>query len=247
MSFVRRRWPALLAATALLVVAAVLGLGRLTGSTAAADTAPTGDTVTVSGVGNANGTPDTLSVDFTVHVGRADVQSTLDAESAAAHKLLAALQSSGVQRSHIQTTDLELYRRYSHGAPIGYTASETLQAQITPLTKAGRTISNAASSSGNVEVGDISFDISNDQSLLSQARANAFSNASDKAKQYATLSGRSLGRVEQISETVANPNQPNVDYASAGAALAPHAAAALPIRLGQQQLTVHVKVVWALS
>ena len=215
---------------------------------AAANDANPADVVTVVGVGTADGTPDTLTVDFTVHATRGSVQDALDAQASAARHVFAALQRSGVPRKSLQTTDLELNRHYdNHGVPTGYDASETVEARISPLAHAGRTISAGARAAGNeVEVGNMSFDVANDTSLLTSARANAYADAKARAQQYASLSQRSLGAVQKITETIESP-QP-INYAGADAAFAaPHRLAAVPLRVGQKTLTVRVSVTWQLS
>lgn len=244
----RRRW--MWVATLAVMVAGVLvatGVGRGDSRAAlAADTVPD-DTVTVTGVGTADGAPDTLTTDFTVHVRRTGVQAALDAQAAATRKLLAALRAAGVDNQHLRTTDLELYRRYDrHGNPIGYVASETVEARITPLDHAGRTIASGATSSTHVDVGGLSFDIANDDALVKQARTNAYADAKARADQYAGLAGRSLGRVEKINETVKTP-QPTVYAGDALAASAGTAAQSVPIKGGQKTLTVRVTIVWQLT
>src|SRR3954452_9874435 len=90
-----------------LVSAVVIGVIRPGATTVHAAT-PGDDTITVTGVGTADATPDTLTVDFTVHVTRGTVQEALDAQAGAVHRLLGALKSSGVPRDRTRTTDLSL-------------------------------------------------------------------------------------------------------------------------------------------
>jgi uncharacterized protein YggE len=234
-----------LGAAAVAVVLVVVA--RPGGSSARAATAGD-DTITVTGVGTADAAPDTLTVDFTVHVTRSNVQEALDAQAAAVQRLLGALRSSGVPRNHTQTTDLSLDRHYDeHGTVTGYDASETVRAKVQPLDHAGQTISKAASSAGNaVAVGGLAFDLADDAGVVHSARTNAFADARERAQQYAALSGRSLGRVEKVSETVDAPPQPVDFYARDGLSAAGSAAKAVPIRAGEQTLTVRVNVTWAL-
>lgn len=234
-----------------LTVAVALGLvlvGR-DGSPgqAAAQEPATPDTVTVTGVGSASAPPDTLSADFRVQVTRATVQEALDAQAAAAHRLIDALKKAGVPGPRLQTTDLSIDRHYDeHGTVVGYDAAETIEARISPLDRAGRTISAGATASGNdVEVGSISFDIAHDDALVHQARGNAFADARARATQYADLAGRSLGRVLSVSEHVSAPS-PRTYY---GMAALDRVAAPrpVPVKGGRQSLSVRVRVVWALS
>ena len=236
------------AALAALVAAVVIGVVRPGGATVHAAT-PGNDTITVTGVGTADAAPDTLTVDFSVHITRSTVQEALDAQATAVQHLLDALKASGIPRSRTQTTDLSLDRHYDeHGVVTGYDANETVHAKVRPLSHAGAVISRAATSAGNaVEVGDLAFDLSDDAAVVSSARANAFTDAKDRAQQYAGLSGRGLGRVEKVTEVVDAPEQP-VDYVQRDALMAAASGAkAVPLRAGQQALTVRVNVTWALA
>ena len=246
----RNRWTVLMAAVVVVAVAVLLvGVVRHGPRSADAATDPTSDTVTVVGVGTADGRPDTLSADFRVHVTRSTVQSALDAQATATRRLLAALEKAGVAHRSLKTIDLSINRHYdNHGNVTGYDADESIRARITPLSEAGRTIDAGATASGNdVEVGSISFDIADDTALVTSARANAFTDARARAQQYADLADRSLGRVEKVTETVRAP-QPTTFY---GKYAAPAATgldrASVPVRGGRQTLTVRVAVVFALT
>ena len=248
-ALVRSRLSIALVVIAALVVAVVVGLGRHSARLAAAATDTSPDTVTVTGTGTANGAPDTLSVQFSVNVTRPTVQEALDAQAFVTNKLFSALQRSGVAKKDLQTTDLSLDRHYdNHGNVTGYDASESVQAKISPLSGAGKTISAGATASGNnISVGSLSFDIAHDDALISKARSAAFADAQQKAQQYAGLSDRSLGRVEKISERISEPNpQPDYFYKDALMASAGRAAS-VPLRGGRQTLTVNVTVVWQLT
>ena len=245
----QRRLAWVAGAAAVLVVAVVIGVIRPGGTSVRAAT-PGDDTITVTGVGTADAAPDTLTVDFTVHVTRSTVQEALDAQATAVHHLLDALKASGIARNRTQTTDLALDRHYDdHGTVTGYDANETVRAKVRPLSHAGAVISKAATSAGNaVEVGDLAFDLGNDGDVVKSARANAFADARDRAQQYAGLSGRGLGRVEKVTEVVDAPAQP-VDYSQRSALLDASAstAKAVALRPGQQTLTVRVNVTWSLA
>jgi uncharacterized protein YggE len=237
----------LAAAVAVLVAAVVVGVARPGGTTVHAAT-PGDDSITVTGVGTADAAPDTLTVDFSVHVTRPTVQEALDAQATAVRHLLDALKASGIPRSRTQTTDLSLDRHYDdHGVVTGYDANETVRAKVRPLSHAGAVISRAATSAGNtVEVGDLAFDLADDADVVTSARANAFADAKDRAQQYAGLSGRGLGRVEKVTEVVDAPEQPLGFVQHDSLLAAASGAKAVPLRPGEQTLTVRVSVTWSL-
>ncbi|MDQ1696374.1 MAG: uncharacterized protein QOJ03_1727 [Frankiaceae bacterium] len=243
-----RRWGWLLIVAVLSAgILVANGAGRGPGHVAEAANDPTDDAVTVTGVGAADGVPDTLTVDFSVSVRRSTVQSALDAQSRYTRRVLSALHDAGVADKQVRTTDLELFRfRNRHTHTSGYFASESVEARLTPLTHAGRTIAAVAASSSHVDVGQLRFDIANDTDLVKQARDNAWADAKARAEQYATLSGRSLGRVEHVTETVRTV--PVEDFfGGAAAGSVGTGTPSVPLRGGQQTLTVRVNVVWALT
>jgi uncharacterized protein YggE len=205
---------------------------------------PTDDAIVVTGEGIATGTPDTLTVDFSVHVRRTTVQTALDDLSTFSNKLINVLKSDGVKAEDITTNGLSLYQWHNRKTgESGYTATQTVEARISPLDNAGETISDGATSSAHVDIDNMFFNISDDKQLMQQARANAIADAKDRAAQYASLSGRSVGRVERISETVDNGG-PVYDqgFAAAGAASAP-----VPISPGTQQVTISVTVTYQMT
>lgn len=235
-----RRWH--WAAVAAVMVAGVLVAATGSGAQAAND--PTDDSITVSGVGTAAGTPDTLTVEFTVRERRTTVQAALSAQTHDTNLLVAALKKDGLKDADITTTDLELYKVHNRKTGFtGYRASESVEASISPLDSAGRAISDAASSSSHVDIGGMSFSISDVSALMKTARDNAYADAKDRATQYAGLSSRTLGRVEHVTEKV-NDNGPV--YASAGAASG-SVGAPVPISPGQQTVTVNVTVVFQIT
>ena len=239
------RWALLLVLATLLAGVIVVVTGSPGGPARAAD--PTDDAVTVLGVGTTEGTPDTVTVGLYVQLTRTTVQGALDARNTAARKLLDTLRAAGLEDKDLQTTDVSLYRRHKRHDPTHYyTASESVQAKIKPIDKAGSTIDAAVTSSPHVELSGMSFDISNDAELITEARANAYADAKQKAQQYADLSGRALGRVEQVDETVRHP-APLRYGAVSGAAASAGTGSSTPVEAGSQTVRVRVTIIWQLA
>jgi len=235
---------------ACLAVAAyvVFGAGGGGHQARAASTAAVDDTVSVQGTGTVQGVPDRMTATFGVHATRGSVQDALDAVAHDAQRVVSALRHSGVDDADMRTTDLELDPRYTNnGRRDGYDASETVTATFHDLSTAGRHIAATVASAGNAAtVNGLSFDLSSDTKLLALARSAAFADAKARAQQYAELSGRSLGSVRHVSESIVSPSDQPQLYK--GAALAAGGAAApVPIQAGQQPVTVMVTVVWQLS
>lgn len=210
-------------------------------------TAVAADTVSVQGTGTVQGVPDRMMATFGVHATRGSVQDTLDAVAHDAQRVVTALHHAGVSDGDMRTTDLELYPHYdNHGNRDGYDASETVAGTFHDLSTAGRRISATVVSAGNAAtVNGLSFDLSSDTKLLGQARSAAFADAKARAQQYADLSGRSLGAVQHVTETVMSSGQQPQFYKGFDQARAA-SAAAVPVQPGQQPVTVVVTIVWQL-
>ncbi len=247
----RRRMVVIIAGIALVMaagVAVVATQGSSTNGATAASSAPTTDTVSVSGTGTVEGVPDTLIANLRVHVKEATVQAALDMSSLDARKVIAALRARQVPAANIKSTDVSLNPSYDiHGNVNGYDSSESFTVHITPLSRVGQILAAATTAAGNaVSLDGLSFDIADNTALLASARQAAFDNAKAAAAQYAQLGGRKLARVMTIKAVVRNSRP--VFAGAAGAAASPNALrAAIPIRPGQKKVSVTVSVVWALQ
>jgi uncharacterized protein YggE len=244
------RRTALLAVPLVLLVAAGYVVGTVhsprTASAAAGDPATQG--VVVSGVGKVSGTPDVLRVQLGVEVRRADVSAALRDANTVQNRVRNALRGDGVDAKDMQTADVSLYPAYTNkGAPNGYTVNQSLIVKLRDLARAGKTIGDAVEAGGNAaRVQGVSFALEDNAALLEKARDAAYGEAKKKADRYAQLSGRSLGRVELISEEVPQDAQP-MPYARASLAAAAPAASDIPLDAGQSQVSVSVTVRWSLG
>ncbi len=128
--------------------------------------------------------------------------------------------------------------------PNGFDVFQSLSVKIRNLDDAGKTISDAAAAGGNAtRINGVSFEFSDNASLLEDARQDAFADAKKKAEQYADLAGGSLGRVVSISEG----GESGGGYPYPMAARDAAGSSAVPFYPGSQQVGVTTTVVWELS
>jgi hypothetical protein len=214
--------------------------------------AATTDSVTVEGVGIVDGTPDVVVLNLQVSVRRGTSGAALDAANAVVRKLLATLREHGVARADLQTTGLSLYANYTYheGDPPtvdSYQAGQSVTAKLRKAKTRGKAISAAtAVSPGEVLVNGLTLDLEQNSALLTKAQRAAFAAAKKKAREYAELSGRSLGRVMTVREaTTPMASDPPTYFPGGGAAMA-SAGSDVPIAVGSQQVGVSVTVTWAL-
>jgi uncharacterized protein YggE len=200
--------------------------------------------ITVTGMGNASGTPDQLLVNLGVQVHGMSVTAALDDANRAVNRISGALRAHGVSAADIQTAGLSVQPRYTSGISTdGYDVSETLTAKLRDLAKAGDAISSAAQAGGNAtRIDGVSLNLDAASGLLASARSAAMTDAKTKAEQYAKAAGRGLGPVVSVQETTASPAPVFDQKATASAG-----SSQVPISPGTQQLSVTVTVVYALT
>jgi len=93
-------------------------------------------------------------------------------------------------------------------------------------------------------INGVSYSIADDSALVSDARARAFTDAENRARQYAELAGLSLGTVISISEASGGGPTPRPIPMERGA---PMAAADVPLSPGEQTVSFSVTAVWELN
>ena len=162
------------------------------------------DTVTVVGEGTQHAAPDTAIINLGVTAKRPSARDALSGASTEITKLVNAIKAKGVTDADIQTTSLSINQNYDCcGNVTSYSASNQVTVRIHHIANVSVIISAAAEAVGNdVQLGGITLVLSDNVSQLKGARQTAMSAAADKAKQWAALSGRHLGKVLSVSEIV---------------------------------------------
>lgn len=206
--------------------------------------------ITVTGTGSVNGTADTLTLNLTVTQTRPDVSAALSAASDTMNHVDAALTGRGVASADLKTSGASVQPNYQYSSNSttldGYTATESLTATLRDLHAAGAEISAAAQAGGNAtRIDGVSLDIQNDTSLMSSARTAAFTDAQNKARQYASAAHEALGKALQVTETVNSPSPVPLDARSLASGSA--ASTPVPVNPGTSQVSVTVTVVFAVG
>lgn len=216
---------------------------------AAATTSTPSTGIMVSGVGTMTGTPDTLRLDMGVSVEGDTVSAALNAANAKVAAVQKSLRDSGVADKDLQTSGLNIQPNYvpdgkGGSKPSGYVVNESVNAVLRDLRTAGAAISAAATAGGQAtRINNVSLDLSDTGSLLTNARTDAFAKARAKAEQYAKAAGVTLGQVLSINESVQASTPP---YPMAQA-MDSRAATSVPIQPGSQEVSVTVTVVYSFS
>jgi uncharacterized protein len=240
--------------TRLLVLAAAALVATLSGCDASSGLTapPTADSevrqVTVEGSGEVQGAPDTLNVNASIEAIAPDVTGAMNQTSDRQQAVINALVDAGVDRKDISTSQVSLQPQFSpttdSTAISGYRASNTIDVKIRQLDAASQALALIVSTGGNTtRINSVNYSIDDDSQLVKDARARAFTDAKDRAEQYAQLSGLTLGTVISISEAAGN--QPPVPMQRGDPEMA--MAAPVPLEPGQQTVGFSVTVVWQLT
>ena len=231
------------AAFAVYLLVGVSGPG-VAATDASTPSTPTSTTVTrtisVTGQGEASGTPDVAGLSIGVSSRAKSASDALGAMSDRANKLVAVIKSAGVADKDVQTVGLSLQPTTDDADQItGYEASTTVAAQIHDISKVGPSIDAASKQVGDdVRLDGVSFSFADTGSLMSAARTDAVKRARVQAEDLAKAAGVELGDVLSISEgTTESP----VSYFREGAA----DTASVPVQPGSQSVSVAVTMVFA--
>ena len=203
--------------------------------------------ISVSGMGEVTGTPDTVEVALGVSVLGETVDDAATTAAEKAQALIEALTSNGVAEEDITTTDYSIYPEYDYSGNqerlVGYRVTNTVKAKIRDLDTTGAVLDAASAAGGDdVVVNGLSFSIEDNDELVTAAREAAWNDALAKATQLAELSGQTLGEATSITETVSMPPIP-IPYAEEAAA----DRAMTPIEPGTSAVTISLQVQFGLS
>jgi uncharacterized protein YggE len=226
---------------AALVVVAVGFVGVVLGHSKTGTTS----TITVTGSGTVQGTPDTIKFQIGVSTVNPTATAALSDNDLKVRALEAALLKNGVTRKEMQTSGLNIYDNTNNqGVVTGFTVEDTLNITMHKVQRAGVAIDAAARAVGNgVQLNGVSFTITNDSSLLRAARIRAMNSARLAAGQLAKAGDAHVTGIVKITD---NENQSSGTYyapVASGASL--HAS--VPIQTGSQPVNVQVTVVYSLA
>lgn len=216
----------------------------LTASHSAATASP--GTITVTGNGEVEGTPDTATFDVGVNTTARTAVKALEENNAQVATLEQSLEQSGVELKDMQTSWLDLSANTNaKGKITGFSADDDLTVTMHNLSDVGEALDAAVSATGNgVTLDGISFSISNQSTLLAAARAQAMQAANTEATQVAAGGGLALGPIVSITDQE-NAGQ-YVYYSPVNVAAPVSSGGAVPVQAGQQQISVQVTVVYQL-
>lgn len=210
------------AAGILLALMALLSLAGGPAFAAPAQQLGPTNSITVSGSGEASGTPDVAYINLGVDTVAANVAQAVAEANQDMAAIIAALQAAGVAAEDIQTQSFNVWPedRYDpqSGAPTGeraYRVQNALSVMVRDIEKVSPVI-DAALQAGADSVNGLSFGIADTTELEAQARLKAVEDARQRGAELAKAFGVTLGAPIIISESFGGGILPPMVYAQAG-------------------------------
>jgi uncharacterized protein YggE len=203
----------------------------------------------VSGTGEASARPDVAVISAGVVAQASTAAAALAENTGAMNRVLEQLRTSGLPAEDVQTAQFSVTPLYERRRPeaetteppkiVGYQVSNQVTARIRDLDRLGGVL-DALVSAGANSISGPSFDITNPNTLLDQARDAAVADALAKASRYAAAAGVELGEILSIEE--------GGSYAPPRPMMRAEAmAASVPIEPGQTELSASVTVVFEID
>src|SRR5947209_3514901 len=151
------------------------------------------ETITTSGTGTVNGTPDTLSIGVGVSTSATHAASALSQNNSIATAVQQALERDGVPAVDIQTTGLSLQAQYPP-QPAGFQVYDEVTATLHNMSRAGSIIDDALAPAGDAGRLDyVNLSMSDTSPLVAAARQRAVAAARTEAQQLAAAAGAHVG------------------------------------------------------
>lgn len=210
-----------------------------------ADTPVAGTKLDLSATAEVSRAPDRATVSAGVVTQAATARAALADNARAMTAAIAALKRAGVAAADIQTASIRLNPqfRYADNQPpqlTGYQATNQVNVRLRDLARTGDVI-DALVSAGANQIDGPSFEVSDADAALDEARTAALAKARARAALYARAAGLHVGRILSIDEQSSAP--PVIRPMAMMAAKRD----ATPIEPGEQTLSVTLQVSFELD
>jgi len=197
----------------------------------------------VDGTGKATGIPDTTVISIGVTKTALTVALAQNQTNTAANKIIQDLKNLGITGKNIKTTDYNINPNYDYSAGqsiTGYTVTQTIEADITPIELANKAIDAATADGANIVNGvTFTFDDKTKKDLENKARQDAVDMAREKANNLAKATGIRLGKIVDVQESNGYQPRPIMMMEAQGLG---NAKSAAPTQLspGENSITINI-------
>lgn len=220
---------------------------------------PVFNTISVNGKGETVSIPDIATFSFSVTENAKTVKESQGKATEKINAALTAVRAGGVAEKDIKTLSYSINPHYDYNQGVcttygcpggkqvlnGYDVSQTIQVKVRDLAKAGELFDTLGAADIKT-VDGLSFAIDDIDSVKALARADAISNAKEKAQKIANDLGVSLVRVTSFYDSSDDQPFPYAQGLGGDAmvktAMAPAAAPEIP--KGEQKVTATVSITY---
>ncbi len=236
-----------------LAAAAALAVAIVTGGLPAAnadDDAGERRSISVSGTGEAMGTPDLATINLGVQTVAPTASEAAAKNEAAVARLMQSLEDEGIDAKDIQTVEYTIWPEQNYNSQeaeqpriTGYHVNNSVRVTVREVARVGAVL-GAVTAAGVNSVNGISFGIDDTAALEGRAHEAAMKDARAKAESLATLAGETLGEVLQIS--LSSGGGYPIPMPMARMEMADAALKAPSISTGESSVSVQVQVTYAI-
>lgn len=204
-------------------------------------------TITVTGQGEAYGTPDTAVISAGVESQAKTAARALSDNAAAMNNVFAALKRMGIPDKDIQTSNFSVSPQYTQFNStdaqkiVGYQVSNQVTVIVDGTAKIGPAI-DALVAAGANQMNSIAFSLHNADALMAKARTAAVADAMSRAQTLTGAAHVKLGPIISIQEENVEGIRPMPMMAMRAAGAAP-----TPVAAGQQSIAANVSITWEIQ
>jgi len=161
-----------------------------------------GGTITVSGHGEVQLTPDALRIELSVEVSAIGAADALTAARTTMADVRRAVSEVGIATADQQTSAFNLWQRHDRDDRVnGYQASESLALLLRDPSTVDVVLTVAGEAAGDrLRIGGVGFTVLDPGAARDDARRLALAEAERVARVYADAAGRSLGPLVSVAE-----------------------------------------------
>jgi len=210
-------------------------------------------TITVVGVGESSGAPDTASIQLGVSLVDEDLSRAVQEAHATSGRITQAMLTAGLTEEDVRTTNYSIWREDVHdpqtGMPTGesrYHVDTTVEVVVHDVGRLGEIIGIGLDAGANNVFG-INFAIENTAPLEAEARAMAMADVEARASQIAGEMGVELGKPVAIAEGTGGLASPFATYGLKGEAIGIGGAGPAPISPGEMTVTIQITATYEVN
>jgi len=187
-------------------------------------------TITVVGVGESSGAPDTASIQLGVSLVDEDLSRAVQEAHATSGRITQAMLTAGLTEEDVRTTNYSIWREDVHDPQTGMPTGESRYHVDTTNNVFG-----------------INFAIENTAPLEAEARAMAMADVEARASQIAGEMGVELGKPVAIAEGTGGLASPFATYGLKGEAIGIGGAGPAPISPGEMTVTIQITATYEVN